>query len=337
MPDEAATSVHTIETSVLSDNWPTYRDLRISYCSEEYQATTDLYSELDRLEDKNRISLLEKCRTFAWFARCAETGKVHVCSNSCRQRWCPICSGSRSNYIVKNIEPWISSLKFPRFLTLTLKHSNAPLKHQIENIYRHFKALRKDKQFKKLVTGGIWFFQVTLSDRSDQWHPHIHCLIQGKYIPHEWIARKWLRITKTSNIVDIRAIKNKTEVAKYVSRYCARPAQLSKFPLPLRTEIFYALHGRRLCGTWGKAVGISLSPPRSVPEKKYTRLGTWSTILSLKCTSADARLIIKCWLEKLALPDGISFEKLDMELDGVPMLEAVESDEYWTTYLPGYS
>lgn len=333
---EPDTSVHTIETSVLSDNWPTYRDLRISLCSDEYKATIEMYSDLDLKHDKNRLDLLRKCRTFAWFARSTETGRVHVCSNSCRQRWCPICSNGKANYIVQSLAPWVAKIKNPRFLTLTLKHSNAPLKAQIENIYRHFRNLRRDKQFKQYVKSGVWFFQVKLSDREDQWHPHIHCLIQGKYMPQEWISRKWLRITKTSNIVDIRAVKNKTEVAKYVARYCARPAKLSKFPLSLRQEIFEALHSRRLCGKWGNLKEISLSPPRFVQEEKYTRLGTWSTILSLRCSSAFAREIVKAWLEKLTIGPEVTLQPVEDFLNNIPTGHGTESDKYWEQYLPGY-
>jgi len=336
MPTDSATSVHTIETSVLSDNWPTYRNFRISYCPDEYKATMEMYSDLDIKHDKNRVSLLTKCRTFAWFARSTETGLVHVCSNSCRQRWCPICSGGRSNYIVRSLEPWVRRVKNPRFLTLTLRHSNAPLEHQIDTLYKHFRNLRRDKQFKQYVKGGVWFFQVKLSKRADQWHPHLHCLIVGKYMPHEWISRKWKNVTKTSNIVDIRAVKNKSEVAKYVARYCARPAKLSQYPIELRQEIFEALHSRRLCGKWGSAKEISLSPPRFVPEQKYTRLGTWSTILSLRCSSSEARLIIKCWIEKLCIPPGISLDHVDDFLDGKVDYDVVETDQYWVPYLDGF-
>jgi len=334
---EATSSVHPIETTVLSDDWPTYRELRVSYCREEQAATEELYAEIDRQDGKSRLSVLLNCRKYAWFARSNETGLVHVCSNSCRQRWCPICSGGRSSYIVNSITPWIERLRFPRFLTLTLKHSNAPLKQQIDQIYKHFRNLRKDKQFKKYVKGGIWFFQVKLSDHGDQWHPHVHCLITGKYMPHDWIKRKWLRITQSSSIVDIRAVKNKTEVAKYVARYCARPAQLSKYPISIREEIYRALHGRRLCGVWGKAKGISLSPPKFVASEKYTRLGSWSTILSLKCTSSAARQIIKSWLEKLVLPEGVSCQNVDDFINDIPSGHGSEDDEYWEPYLPGYS
>ena len=296
-----------------------------------------MYSELDILHNKNRMSLLSKCRTFAWFARSTETGRVHVCSNSCRQRWCPICSSSKANYIVKSLAPWVKTIKNPRFLTLTLKHSNAPLQIQISNLYKHFRNLRRDKQFKQYVKAGIWFFQVKLSKRGDQWHPHLHCLIQGKYMPQEWISRKWLKITKTSNIVDIRAVKNKSEVAKYVARYCARPAKLSKFPPSLRQEIFEGLHGRRLCGKWGNLKEISLSPPKYVPETKYTRLGTWSTILSLKTTSAFARQIVKAWFEKLTIPPDVTCQHVDDFIDDIPTGHGTESDKYWEPYIPGFS
>jgi len=155
-------------------------------------------------------------------------------------------------------------------------------------------------------------------------------------MPHEWISRKWKRITKTSDIVDIRAVKNKTEVAKYVARYCARPAKLSQYPLELRQEIFEGLHSRRLCGKWGSAKEISLSPPRYVPEEKYTRLGTWSTILSLRCSSSIAREIVKCWLEKLCIEPGISLQHVDDDIDNIPTGHGTESDKYWEPYMPGF-
>jgi len=333
----SATSVHTIETSVLSDNWPAYRDLRISYCSEEYKATMDMYSDLDNKHNQNRVSLLEKCRKFAWFARSSETGRVHVCSNSCRQRWCPICTGSKANYITRSLSPWIKKIKTPRFLTLTLKHSNAPLLIQIDHLYKHFRNLRRDKQFKQYVKAGVWFFQVKLSAREDQWHPHLHCLIQGTYMPQEWLSRKWLKITKTSNIVDIRAVKNKSEVAKYVARYCARPAKLSRFPISLRQEIFEGLHGRRLCGKWGDAKEISLSPPKFVASEKYTRLGTWSTILSMKGTSAFARTIVKAWIEKLTIEPDVTLQHVEDFIDDIPTGHGIEADHYWEPYMPGFS
>ncbi len=326
-----------IEASVLSDNWPTYRDLRKSYCLEEYNATEELYSYLDKLNGKNRVEALHKCRTFAWFARCTETGRVHVCSNSCRQRWCPICTGTRSNYIVRSLEEWIQNVKNPRFMTLTLRHTNAPLVHQIESIYKFFRYLRRDKQFKQFVQGGVWFFQVKLSKRSDQWHPHIHCIIQGRYMPKGWLSRKWKQITKTSTIVDIKAIKNKSEIARYVARYCARPAKLSEYPVELRVEIFEAMHSRRLCGVWGHARGVRLSPPKSVPEHKFTRLGTWSTIHSLKGDSAFAREILKAWREKLTVEPDVTLQPVEDFIDDIPTGHTIESDLYWAPYLPGYS
>lgn len=330
-------SVHTIETSGNSPEWPTYREYRISLCSDEHQATIEMYAELDEKQGKTRLSLLKSCRQYAWFARNNDTGRVHVCSNSCRQRWCPLCSGGRAAYITNSVMEWLERIKFPRFLTLTLRHTNAPLKQQIEQIYRHFRALRKDKQFKSYVRGGIWFFQVKLSKHEDQWHPHIHCLINGKYMPQEWISRKWLRITKTSNIVDIRAVRKKSEAAKYVARYCAKPAQLSKYPLSLREEIFNAMHGKRLCGKWGTAKEISLSPPKFIQKEKYTELGTWSTIHSMKCTSDIARTILDCWKYKRIIPSGISLYHVDRFIDNIPELTATESDQYWEPYMPGFS
>lgn len=333
---EAVTSVHNIETTGTPRIYESYRAFRASSCPDELQATEELYSYMDNQEGKDRLSLLNGCRKLAWFARNKETNHVHVISSACRLRWCPLCSTGRCGYITHNLIPWISGLKHPRFLTLTLRHSNASLTCQINSLYTHFRTLRKNKWFRDHVAGGVWFFQIKLSSKVDQWHPHIHCILHGKYIPQLELSKLWLKITKTSNIVDIRMVRNPKEAADYVARYSARPAKLAKYPLTLRVEIFNSMHRRRLCGTWGSARGVSLSPPTSVTTDKFERLGTFSTVLFMRCTSADAKAIYEAWLDKVTLPPGISLIHVDNFIDDLPDSENWESDEVYDPQLPGF-
>lgn len=219
-------------------------------------------------------------------------------------------------YITHAVKPWIESLKTARFLTLTLKHTNAPLASQIEKLYADFRTLRKDTQFKKLCQGGVWFFQIKLSEVSQQWHPHIHCIIAGSYIPHEWICNKWQKITRSSNIVDIRMVRDPDKAATEVARYSASPAQLSVLDNDQRIEVFDAMHRRRMCGTWGIAKRVSLSPPRTVDKAKYEDLGSYFIVLGFADTDDNARNIYTAWQNKTPLLPGVKMTGVDAFLDG---------------------
>lgn len=306
-----ATRVHSQETTGPDSAYLSYRTYRRGLVADEYTAVESTYSKIDERDELQRVTLLQGCRSSAWFVRNVENGKVHVASNSCRLRWCPMCSRAKSAYITNNVEPWISSLGKARFMTLTLKHSNAPLDTQITKLYDDFRKLRKDKQFKKYCAGGVWFFQVKLSEDSTQWHPHVHCVLNGQWISKQWLSDKWHAITQSSYIVDIKLVRDSEKVASEVARYSATPAQLRDLNGDQRIEVFDAMHKRRLCGTWGTAKQILLSPPRTVDKTQYEDIGGWSTVLANHDDVPEARAIYEAWKTGTPLGKGITMQHLD--------------------------
>lgn len=227
-------------------------------------------------------------------------------------------------YITHNVKPWIESLQTARFLTLTLLHTNAPLYTQIDKLYADFRSLRKDTQFKKLCVGGVWFFQIKLSKDSQQWHPHLHCILAGKWISHEWLSKKWHKITRSSKIVDIRMVRDPEKAANEVAKYSATPAQLKDLDGDGRLEVFDAMHGRRMCGTWGIAKAVSLSPPRSVDKQKYEDLGGYSLILGMAAEDDAARQIFLAWQNKTPLKPGIDMRDAQAFINNMPRI--IQSD-----------
>jgi len=320
----ATTSVHTEETTDSLSPFQSYRHYRRSLCADEFTAAESMYSRLDERDEVRRVEILDDCRKSAWFVRNVETGKVHVASNSCRLRWCPMCSRAKSMYITHNVRPWIESLHTARFLTLTLKHTNAPLSTQIDKLYADFRKLRKDTQFKQLCVGGVWFFQIKLSADSQQWHPHLHCILAGKWISQLWLSKKWLQITNSSSIVDIRMVRDPGKAANEVARYAATPARLNELDSDQRVEVFDAMHRRRMCGTWGIAKSMSLSSPRSVDKSKYEDLGSWFVVLGLSDANENARKIYTAWINHTELEPGVKMQGVDAFLDNLP--RTIQSD-----------
>ncbi len=295
-------SVHPQETTAYSGLRSTYRDHRTRFDSQELLRTEQIYSMLDAIEGMERTKRLLDCRSSAWFSVHSVTREVHVLSNACHLRWCPLCSRGRALHLADTVGAWCRSAAAPKFMTLTLRHSNAPLTHQINYLYASFRQLKQRKLFVDAVAGGVWFFQIKWSTTSQQWHPHLHCLIDSKYMPQALLSTVWERITKGSRIVDIRQVRSPKEAAEYVARYAARPTQLSDLDLEQGVEIVASMHNRRICGTWGDANRISLRPQRKFEPNEYFEVGSWTQMQKHAPLSAYARAVYTCWRTHSPLP-----------------------------------
>jgi len=310
MATKTSTSVHTIETSGKHNLPDRYQDYRRSHCELEYAQTAAMYSRIDSLMGSHYAEQLDQCRSYAWFTQHTETGDIRIASNACRLRWCPICSSARSRFIVSSVQDWLNKHPRSKFLTLTYEHSSAPLLHQINSLYSHFRQFRKRKYIRKKIAGGIWFFQVKKSEISGEWHPHIHCVIDAPYIPQKSLSQEWLKTTLTSYIVDIRPIRNRDEVADYVARYCSRPAGLKDFAESDQVDIFHAMHGRRLCGTWGTGREASLRPKGQYDSSEWRKIGGYKEILSAAGNNAIALSVLQSFINNDPLDYQITREQI---------------------------
>lgn len=315
-PPKTGTSVHTQETTEQHHVHASYAEYRRSLCKDEWQAAAQVYSFTDQRDATHRYDTYLRCRSYAWFARNVDTGFVTVLSSSCKLRWCPICRPALKRQIEEQTLDWLSQQNKPKFITLTLKHSNAPLCHQVSALYSYFKDLRRHKLFKASVTGGVWFFQLKYNAESEQWHPHLHILVNSKYIPQNHLSMLWLSITKSSSIVDIRAVHKKAQAINYVSRYATAPCILSDLPFPRQIEAFDALHKRRICGSFGSAKHLKLRSQPAADKSKWTNVGSWWTVTRLYHQDASAKSILDAWVHSLKLPPDISVASTDAFLDG---------------------
>lgn len=302
-----SSSVHPIETSVLK--FPQdYKEFRRSSDQVEWEKSEWLYNRLFESGDRDRREAFRNCRGLAWFVRQKFTGEVRVFSNACKLRWCPICSRAKTYHIQESCKQWISGKVGVKFLTLTLKHTNSPLSNQISALYQFFRALRKRKDIASYVRGGVWFFQVTFSKRTEQWHPHLHCLLDSDYIPQAYLKQIWKEITHGSEIVDIKSIHNTDKVSSYVARYCARPCNLKDYDEEQCIEIFNAFHGRRLCGSWGTGSDCKLSNIKSDDIDCWQRVGSYKAVVSQAYSLSRARIILEAWLSKKPVPEYFTIE-----------------------------
>lgn len=320
MPTKCSSLVHTEETTVPSASIGTYGERLRQSCQAEWDAADAIYSYIDKLNNSSKHFNLDNCRSQAWFVRHIETGQVRIAANSCHLRWCPICSDSKRSHISRSVTTWVEEQSHPKFLTLTIMHSNAPLTHQIDHLYQYFRLLRKRKEFREAVPGGFWFFQIKKSKSSRQWHPHLHCLITGKYIPHSKLVHIWKDITCNSTVVDIRSIRDPAKASNDAARYAACPGSLAGLSFADALELVECMHGRRICGTWGTARTVSLRAPTCPDREKWETVGGWFSVLGLRTTSDRAKAILAAWQNQEPLEAGIkichkgpAFEVFDID------------------------
>lgn len=309
--------VLNVETTGETDPIPAYRTELLKHCRVEWLATRQLYESLDEIEHKDKVFQLEACRTRAWFVRNRTDGSVRVAANSCRLRWCPLCSRARTNYIRHEVQEWFQTANYPKFLTVTVKHTQQSLTDQINHIYGSFQKFRKDKYVKKHCTGGIWFFQLCYNSERGEWHPHIHSIVTGDYMPYKKLRSLWKHYTKDSEILDIRPVRDPKVVGSYVARYAARPCQLSSLPRNEAIEAMTAMHGRRMAGSWGSARCISFRPRRIPDPENWEYLGSWGVVNGLGSSDERAKAILKAYYCNLELGEGNSCYEFDAILDDI--------------------
>lgn len=227
---------------------------------------------------EQRIDRFVNCGSGAFLYRSAGGDDLTIRCNKCHDRWCLACARDRAATITNALLSAMSA-KTCRFITFTLRHSNTPLADQIDRLYRSFSTLRRRRSWCDNVQGGAAFLEVKVG-RDGRWHPHLHCVVQGRWWEQKEISSEWHAVTGDSSVVDVRKINDDGEAAGYVTKYVTKPASSDVYASTDRLdEMMVALRGRRLCMTFGSWRGISLEPDNS-SDVEWVAVGSLFTLRS---------------------------------------------------------
>jgi len=225
------------------------------------------------------------CGKNAWVVHPAgNDNDFRLVADYCHNRWCVPCAGLKARVIASNLADAAERLPV-RFLTLTLKGSDAPLSETLDRLYRCFTLLRRRTSWVRHVRGGAVFLEVTFSAKSGTWHPHLHVLFHGGYFPQRLLKGEWYAVTGDSYVVDVRAVRSRDHLMRYVTKYVSKPIGSSvAHDLALLRELIDALSRRRVCSTFGSWRGIKLT---ETPDAKEWVFVTPLATLRRKAAQGD--------------------------------------------------
>lgn len=241
-----------------------------------------------------RITAYQDCGTRPWVAQTNDDdGKYVVCSNRCHDRFCPGCSRLKASVIAENTHRWIKDRQV-RFLTLTLKGGAQPLHQQLARLYDSFRKLRQTRLWSRSVRGGAAFLEVKIGKNSGMWHPHIHAIIEGKFIAIRELKKTWERITQGSHQVDLQFIRSKENAARYVSKYVSKPfSHDSVKDADQLDELLHTLSGTHAALTFGTWRGLKLT--KRIDDRQYNYLMSVDELK--RRVAANERYALEIWNE----------------------------------------
>jgi len=175
----------------------------------------------------------------------------------CNCRICPLCRKLRSSELRDGLDKQLKQCDRLKFVTFTLKSSDDPLGDQIKHLKASFRRLRQQDEWKRKIDGGIYLVEVTFNSRTNHWHPHLHCIVQGDYYHQSSLSDAWRLASDGSFRVDIRAVHSRVMLAKYLTSYVTKGSDPTKIPARKLGEWCIAVAGARLVHTFGCLHGKS--------------------------------------------------------------------------------
>jgi hypothetical protein len=219
----------------------------------------------------SRREAFRTCGAGFWLMQNRRDPKAYrACPDYCHDRFCERCQDLRSKCIREGLKTQLTATHY-RFLTLTIRHTDLPLSEQLTHLYRSFRRLRGTKLWQAVVDGGIAFLELTRNVDQGQWHPHLHCILSGKWIPAVELQTAWKKATGDSHVIDIRLVRDKMQVATYVSKYATKAyTHRDHYPQSCLVEAIHALRGRRTV--------ISFGTQAPLKTRMATAAGDWDCI-----------------------------------------------------------
>lgn len=246
-----------------------FQDRKIDLIDDKYTPKRKRLEEIiklayGRVTEKTLVRMRE-CSTFMQFiATKDKSHKKVVGSNSCGNRFCPICNWNKARKDGVMLSVLMQAIKNElnyEYIFLTLTVPNVPsieLESEIKHLNQSFKRLSETKQFKQSVKGYVRKMEVTYNSERDDYHPHFHVLLAvnksyftdaKSYINRDLWLEMWKSATRYTDItqVDVRKVTDKKgdTAFKEMAKYSTKDSDMI-FNQEVFDTLYYATKGKRL-------------------------------------------------------------------------------------------
>ena len=182
--------------------------------------------------------------------------KFFLAEQRCKSRICPRCSQIRARQLAGRVSDLVREMESPRFLTLTVRSNDQSLQEQLRFLRRRFAVMRRSELWAYHVRGGVYTIEITFNSQTQQWHPHLHAIVDGTYFPHSELLHLWQHIVGDQCGVDIRLVVGVRKISNYLAAYVAKSCDLDRLAPNELAEWAIQTHGLRLAQTFGSFHGV---------------------------------------------------------------------------------
>jgi hypothetical protein len=216
-----------------------------------------------------------------------ELGEIHEYLHRCKSRLCPLCARSRAMNVSEQVEDLVKEMTTAKHLVLTVKSTDNPLNAQLRDLRTWFAKLRRTKLWTAKVKNGVYTIETTINEKTGLWHPHIHCVFDGDYIPYKMLQREWHAITGGSEIIWIEKVDNAQGIARELCKYIGKPQKAESWTDEQIRTYAAAIKGARMMQSFGK------KPIKAIEDKLPDQPGRgdrWSIGLARILWLADMNI-----------------------------------------------
>lgn len=180
--------------------------------------------------------------------QCLNCGTNHPVATGSKDRTCPACSKEIYGRMFEKYEAVVKSKKELKFLTLTWR----PVKEQSAGLVREIGAavikLLHRKKYAKVWKGVLAVLECKKT-KSGLFYYHVHCILEGKYIPQKEISDDWREISGFSIVYIKRIWRTPTRAFRYVLKYLLKGFNL--FSKGDREDFKDSMRGVRYVRSYG--------------------------------------------------------------------------------------
>lgn len=248
---------------------------RFAQALAERRRWMELLPEIEPNERK--IARFNDCGSLAYIESNTVTKRWRIRCNRCKQRVCPACRqtiqlkyAQRIRQVTGNIQPreW-------QHITLTIRHTDEPLKSQINFLRSAFRKLRHRSQWKRSVLHGYAVLEIAFNNKTKEWHPHLHVLARCRFIDYKQLHTDWFQVTRGSQHVHCRRLKPNDTAAEYVTSYLGKPPSLEMMSdASILSEYYDAMKSARLMIPFGFNSKLPDAPKPRDPEDAWKSHGS---------------------------------------------------------------